>query len=92
MAKEVAVQDATWYHGNTPDDPYVQQEADYFTKYTFQDTWRDHDVRGMYADGTQTPDHSFYRAWLTMNTKDTNWGGPLHSGLIVDGRGRTVLY
>lgn len=47
VANEVVVQDATWYLGNTPDDPYVQQEADYFTKYTFQDTWRNHDVHGM---------------------------------------------
>lgn len=44
---QVVVQDATWYLGNTPDDPYVQQESDYFTKYTFQDTWRDHNVHGL---------------------------------------------
>jgi rhamnogalacturonan endolyase len=47
VAKQVVVQDATWYLGNTPDDPYVQQESDYFTKYTFQDTWRDIDAYGM---------------------------------------------
>jgi rhamnogalacturonan endolyase len=47
IANDKVVQDATWYLGNTPDDAYVQQEADYFTKYTFQDTWRDHDVHGM---------------------------------------------
>jgi len=46
-AAQVVVQDATWYLGNTPQDPYVQQVADYFTKYTFQDTWRDHPVHGM---------------------------------------------
>lgn len=82
---EVTVQDATWYLGNTPDDPYVQQESDYFTKYTFSDTWRDHDVHGMYADGTTSDDNSTFGAWLVMNTKDTYYGGPLHSDLIVDG-------
>lgn len=84
-AHEVVVQDATWYLGNTPNDPYVVQEADYFTKYTFQDTWRDHDVHGMYADGTNSTDGSTFGAWLVQNTKDTYFGGPLHSDLIVDG-------
>ncbi|KAI1102276.1 polysaccharide lyase family 4 protein [Jackrogersella minutella] len=82
---QVVVQDATWYLGNTPDDPYVQQEADYFTKYTFQDTWRSHDVHGMYADGSQITDNSTFGAWMVMNTKETYFGGPLHSDLIVDG-------
>ncbi|KAI1762927.1 polysaccharide lyase family 4 protein [Hypoxylon sp. FL1150] len=82
---EVVVQDATWYMGNTPDDAYVQQEADYFTKYTFQDTWRNHDAHGMYADGSQTGDNSTFGAWMVMNTKETYFGGPLHSDLIVDG-------
>jgi len=45
--KQVVVQDATWYMGNTPNDPYVKQEADYFTKYTFQDNWRDLDAYGL---------------------------------------------
>lgn len=47
--KQVTVQDATWYLGNTPNDPYVEQLADYFTKYTFQDTWRDINAYGMYV-------------------------------------------
>lgn len=33
VAKQVQVQDATWWLGNTPDDAYVQQESEYFTKY-----------------------------------------------------------
>ncbi|KAI2473029.1 polysaccharide lyase family 4 protein [Annulohypoxylon bovei var. microspora] len=85
IKNEVVVQDATWYLGNTPDDRYVQQEADYFTKYTFQDTWRDHDAHGMYADGSQIADNSTFGAWMVMNTKETYFGGPLHSDLIVDG-------
>ncbi|GJC94195.1 rhamnogalacturonate lyase [Colletotrichum higginsianum] len=85
VAKQVVVQDATWYLGNTPDDPYVQQEADWFTKYTFQDTWRDIDAYGMYADGSNTADGSAYGAWMVFNTRDTYFGGPLHSDLTVDG-------
>jgi rhamnogalacturonan endolyase len=84
-AHEVTVQDATWYLGNSPDDPYVKAASDYFTKYTFQDTWRDHDVHGMFSDGTTSKDGSTFGAWLVMNTKDTYFGGPLHSDLIVDG-------
>jgi rhamnogalacturonan endolyase len=45
--KQVTVQDATWYLGNTPDDAYVKNEADYFTKYTFSDTWRDIKAYGL---------------------------------------------
>jgi rhamnogalacturonan endolyase len=43
----VTVQDATWYLGNTPDDLYVQQTSDYFTKYTFSDEWRDLTAYGL---------------------------------------------
>ncbi|KAI0014450.1 polysaccharide lyase family 4 protein [Xylariaceae sp. FL0662B] len=85
IRNQVVVQDATWYLGNTPDDPYVQQEADYFTKYTFQDTWRNHDAHGMYADGSQISDNSTFGAWMALNTKETYFGGPLHSDLTVDG-------
>ncbi|CCO29156.1 putative rhamnogalacturonate lyase B OS=Aspergillus terreus (strain NIH 2624 / FGSC A1156) GN=rglB PE=3 SV=1 [Rhizoctonia solani AG-1 IB] len=82
--KQVVVQDATWYLGNTPNDTYVQQEADYFTKYTFADTWRDHKAHGLYADGS-TSNGTTYGAWLVMNTRDTYFGGPIHSDLTVDG-------
>ncbi|EON67689.1 hypothetical protein W97_06832 [Coniosporium apollinis CBS 100218] len=84
-ASHVTVQDATWYMGKTPDDPYVVQMSDYFGKYTFHDTWRDHGVHGMFADGSTSPDGSTFGAWLVMNTKDTYYGGPLHSDLVVDG-------
>ncbi|KAM5342388.1 hypothetical protein ACJ41O_013354 [Fusarium nematophilum] len=87
-AQQVTVQDATWYMGNTPEDPYVSQESDYFTKYTFQDNWRDIDAYGLFADGSKTEDGDAYGAWLVMNTKDTYFGGPLHSDLTVDG----ILY
>ncbi|XMA14661.1 hypothetical protein WAI453_007452 [Rhynchosporium graminicola] len=85
FSKKVVAQDATWYLGNTPEDPYVQQMADYFTKYTFQDAWRDHDVHGVYSDGSTSKDGSTFGSWLVMNTKDTYFGGPIHSDLTVDG-------
>lgn len=80
------VQDATWYLGDRPNDPYVQQTSDYFTKYTFQDTWRDHDVHGLFADGSTSPPETngaAFGAWQVMNTKDTYFGGPTHSDLVV---------
>ncbi|KAH7152166.1 family 4 polysaccharide lyase [Dactylonectria estremocensis] len=84
-AKQVVVQDATWDMSAAPNDAYVQQESDYFTKYTFQDTWRDVTAYGMFADGSNTNDGTTYGAWMVMNTKDTYFGGPLHSDLTVDG-------
>lgn len=84
-ANQIVVQDATWYLGNTPDDEYVKQEGNYFTKYIFQDTFRDHDVHGLYADGSESVDGGTFGAWLVMNTKDTYFGGPTWSDLTVDG-------
>ncbi|KAG8626701.1 hypothetical protein KVT40_005646 [Elsinoe batatas] len=79
------VQDATWYLGNRTGDPYVEQVSDYFTKYTFQHAWRDLNVHGMFADGKYSDDNSTFGAWMIMNTKDTYYGGPTHSDLVVDG-------
>lgn len=82
---QVVVQDATWYLGNTSQDPYVQQYSDYFTKYTFSESWRDHQVHGQYSDGTTSSDGNTYGAWLVHNTRETYYGGPLHHDLVVDG-------
>jgi rhamnogalacturonan endolyase len=79
------VQDTTWDLSNRTGDPYVEQMTDYFTKYTFQDTNRDHDVHGLFADGSTSPSNLTYGAWMVMNTKDTYFGGPLSSDLTVDG-------
>lgn len=49
------------------------------------DTWQDHKVHGLFADGTYSDDGSTFGAWLVMNTVDTYFGGPLHSDLTVDG-------
>ncbi|PGH18347.1 hypothetical protein AJ80_04525 [Polytolypa hystricis UAMH7299] len=83
-----SVQDATWDLSERTNDPFVQQAADFYTKYTFHDTWRDHDVHGLFADGSVGNLGSTFGAWLVMNTKDTYFGGPLHSDLMVDG----ILY
>ncbi|KAI1095714.1 polysaccharide lyase family 4 protein [Rostrohypoxylon terebratum] len=84
-SKAVTVQDATTYLGNTTSDPYVEQYSDFFTKYTFSEVWRDHDVHGQYSDGTTSSDGNTYGAWLVHNTRETYYGGPLHSDLVVDG-------
>jgi rhamnogalacturonan endolyase len=47
-------------------------------------SWRDHKAHGLYADGS-TSNGTAYGAWLVMNTKDTYFGGPIHSDLTVDG-------
>ncbi|RYP43452.1 hypothetical protein DL770_011667 [Monosporascus sp. CRB-9-2] len=85
FADAITVQDATTYLGNTTDDAYVQQYSDYFTKYTFAEVWRDHDVHGQYADGSTSSDGNTYGAWLVHNTRETYYGGPLHADLVVDG-------
>lgn len=84
VSKQVVVQDATWNMASVPNDPYVQEVSDWFTKYTFSVPWRNHKAHGMYADGSTTNGTS-YGAWLVMNTVDTYFGGPLHSDLVVDG-------
>ncbi|KAJ5970095.1 Glycoside hydrolase-type carbohydrate-binding [Penicillium vulpinum] len=84
ISKQIVVQDATWTFNNTPSDPYYTQFSDYFTKYTFSNQWRNNSVHGLYADGS-TSNGATYGAWLVMNTKDTYYGGPLHSDLTVDG-------
>lgn len=37
IASDITVQDATWYLGNEKDNPYTEEYADYFTKYTFSE-------------------------------------------------------
>ncbi|KAL1623099.1 hypothetical protein SLS54_004585 [Diplodia seriata] len=85
VENEVVVQDATWSLLNTPEDPYVQQWADYFTKYTFQAQWRDHRVHGLFSDGSTSDSNATFGAWTVMNTVDTYFNGPKNSDLTVDG-------
>jgi rhamnogalacturonan endolyase len=84
LSKQVVVQDATWDMSGAANDPYVMEVSPYFTKYTFSTPWRKHKAHGMYADGSTTNGSSF-GAWLVLDTKDTYFGGPLHSDLVVDG-------
>lgn len=85
FAEAVTVQDATTFLGRTTSDGYVRDYSDYFTKYTFSELWRDHDVHGQFADGSKSADGSTFGAWLVHNTRETYYGGPLHSDLVVDG-------
>ncbi|KAF2435084.1 galactose mutarotase-like protein [Tothia fuscella] len=79
------IQDAAYDIGGVKNEPYVTEMGPYFTKYTFADVWQDHVVHGMYGDGSGTPDGTTFGAWMIMNTRDTYYGGPLHSDLTVDG-------
>jgi rhamnogalacturonan endolyase len=84
VAAESIAQDATWSLAATPNDSYVTQFSDFFTKYSFSEQWRNHKAHGMYADGS-TSNGTAYGAWLVHNTVETYYGGPLHSDFMVDG-------
>jgi rhamnogalacturonan endolyase len=85
LAKGSVIQDAAYDLGTVKEEPYLKEMGPYFTKYTFADVWQDHVVHGMYGDGSGTPDGTTFGAWMVMNTRDTYYGGPLHSDLTVDG-------
>ncbi|KAK6215378.1 rhamnogalacturonate lyase C [Colletotrichum tabaci] len=85
FAQALTVQDATSYVGGSTNDPYTQQYSDYFTKYSLSEPWRNHDVHGQFSDGSTSADGSTFGAWLVHNTRETYYGGPLHSDLVVDG-------
>ncbi|KAF2663162.1 galactose mutarotase-like protein [Microthyrium microscopicum] len=78
------VQDATLDLSPFPDDPYVRETHKYFTKYSFADTWRDHEAHGLFGDGSKMGNGT-WGAWLTMWNRENYYGGPLHSELTVDG-------
>ena len=79
------VQDTTWYIGNRTGDPFVENVADYYTKYSMSGAYRYHLVHGLFADGTNTPDNTTFGAWTIFNTKDTFFGGPTYVDLLEDG-------
>lgn len=85
LSDALSVQDATWYTGHLADDPYTSEYSDYFTKYSLSESWRNHDVHGQFSDGSTSDDGSTFGAWLVHNTRETYYGGPLHSDLVVDG-------
>ncbi|KAH8827333.1 rhamnogalacturonan lyase [Flagelloscypha sp. PMI_526] len=97
QAAFVEVQDSTYYVGNTPTDPFYLEYSDYFSKYnfmskhltvgtylmyryTFADSYRDSKAFGQFTNNSGT----MVGAWLVQNTKDTYYGGPIHSDLLVD--------
>ncbi|KAJ7745590.1 galactose mutarotase-like protein [Mycena maculata] len=98
LANEIEVQNVAWYIGNTPNDPYVLGESDYWTKYSFADN-QTNKARGLFGQGT----NENLGAWWVINQKvrnpyerpinyraqriqqDTFFGGPSHFDLMVDG-------
>jgi len=87
LHKAEKVQDATWDLSKYKTEPYVLEFNKYFTKYTFADPWRDHTVHGMFGDGSKNPPgaNGTFGAWMVMNSRDSYYGGPLHTDLTVDG-------
>lgn len=82
ISPAVQVQDATWSLAGTPDEPFVQETADTWTKYFLADAYRHRRAHGLYGvagDGTA------YGAWMVSVTQDTLFGGPTHYDLLLDG-------
>ncbi|KAJ7833123.1 galactose mutarotase-like domain-containing protein [Mycena olivaceomarginata] len=79
----VQAQDATWNLAtNTPDEPFVQQMSNWWTKYFLADAYRKRKAHGLYG---KTETGMAYGAWLVSVTQDTLFGGPTHYDLILDG-------
>ncbi|EIN06818.1 galactose mutarotase-like protein [Punctularia strigosozonata HHB-11173 SS5] len=78
----IQVQDATWYLGMTPEEPFVQETAVYWTKYMLADAYRYRKAHGLYG---KAEDGTAYGAWLVSVTQDTLFGGPTHYDLLLDG-------
>ncbi|KAJ6571845.1 galactose mutarotase-like protein [Mycena capillaripes] len=79
----VQAQDATWdLATNTPDEPFVQQTSDWWTKYFLADEYRKRKAHGLYG---KTETGMAYGAWIVSVTQDTLFGGPTHYDLLLDG-------
>ncbi|KAJ7138505.1 galactose mutarotase-like protein [Mycena crocata] len=79
----VQAQDATWNLAiNTPDEPFVLQTSDWWTKYFLADTYKLRKAHGLYG---KTEAGMAYGAWIVSVTQDTLFGGPTHYDLLLDG-------
>ncbi|KAJ7600777.1 galactose mutarotase-like protein [Mycena floridula] len=78
----IQVQDATWSLQGSPDEPFVQQTSDYWTKYSLADAYRRRKAHGLYG---VTDAGMAYGAWIVSVTQDTLFGGPTHYDLLLDG-------
>ncbi|KAJ6499571.1 galactose mutarotase-like protein [Mycena vitilis] len=79
----VQAQDATWdLATNTPDEPFVQQTSDWWTKYFLADAYRKRKAHGLYG---KTETGMAYGAWIVSVIQDTLFGGPEHYDLLLDG-------
>ncbi|KAJ7189533.1 galactose mutarotase-like domain-containing protein [Mycena haematopus] len=79
----VQAQDATWdLATNTPDEPFVLQTSNWWTKYFIADAYRKRKTHGLYG---KTETGMAYGAWMVSVTQDTLFGGPTHYDLLLDG-------
>ncbi|KAJ7207040.1 galactose mutarotase-like protein [Mycena pura] len=79
----VQAQDATWdLATNTPDEPFVLQTSDWWTKYFLADAYRKRKAHGLYGVAETG---MAYGAWMVSVSQDTLFGGPTHYDLILDG-------
>jgi rhamnogalacturonan endolyase len=85
LNKAVFVQDATKDLRPFQDDPYVKGTNGYFTKYSFADEWKDHELHGLYGDGKVAGTNGTWGAWMVQWNRETYYGGPIHQDLTVDG-------
>ena len=84
LANASFVQDATKDLRPFPDDPYVKETNGYFTKYSFADEWKDHELHGLYGDG-KAAGNGTWGAWMVQWNRETYYGGPIRQDLTVDG-------
>ncbi|KAJ7484634.1 galactose mutarotase-like protein [Mycena latifolia] len=79
----VQAQDATWdLATSTPDEPFVVQTSDWWTKYFLADAYRKRKAHGLYG---KAETGMAYGAWMVSVIQDTLWGGPTHYDLLLDG-------
>ncbi|KAJ7136112.1 galactose mutarotase-like protein [Mycena epipterygia] len=79
----VQAQDATWDLATaTPDEPFVVQTSDWWTKYFLADAFRKRKAHGLYG---KTETGMAYGAWMVSVTQDTLFGGPTRYDLLLDG-------
>ncbi|KAJ7236239.1 galactose mutarotase-like protein [Mycena rebaudengoi] len=79
----VQAQDATWNLAiATPNEPFVQQTSDWWTKYFLADAYRKRKAHGLYG---KTDVGMAFGAWIVSVTQDTLFGGPTHYDLLLDG-------
>ncbi|KAJ6631233.1 galactose mutarotase-like protein [Mycena sp. CBHHK59/15] len=79
----VQAQDATWNLAiSSPEEPFVLETSNWWTKYFLADAYRTRKAHGLYG---KTDTGMAYGAWIVSVTQDTLFGGPTHYDLLLDG-------